>query len=110
MIPLNVHPIEKNFGSTNHWVGLYVTTGEDATITSIKYINPIRQAINQQLALKIFDLTKVKTEDLTIGKGTQWAFSKESGVPELEGNDHDCSPMLVQLFWELVKHGKIPSA
>jgi|GEM_PF-5888778 len=107
MVPLNVHPIEGNLGSTSHWVGLYITTGENATIASIKYINPIGQAINQQLALKIFDLTTVETDDLTIGKGTQWAFSKESEVPELEGNDYDCGPMLVQLFYELVKHGKI---
>jgi ankyrin repeat protein len=107
MVPLNVNAIDGTFTATNHWVGLYVITDASTKIVSIKYINPIGQLINQQLALKIFDLTTVKTEDLTEGKGIQFAYSKESWAPKLTGNCNDCGPMLVQLFHELAEHGEI---
>jgi hypothetical protein len=107
MVPLNVDPINGNLGSTNHWVGLYVTTNDTGKVASIKYINPIGQAIDQQLVLTISDLTKIKTEDMTVGKGIQFAYSKKPGIPELKGNDYDCGPMLVQWFYELATSGKI---
>jgi hypothetical protein len=106
IIPLNVNAIDGSFSATNHWVGLYVTTDETTNITSIKYINPIGQRINQQLALKLLVQTNVGAKDLTEGKGVQFAYSKEF-VPELKGNNNDCGPMLVQLFYELSTYGEI---
>jgi len=110
IIPLNVNAIDGSFSATNHWVGLYVTTDEAASIDAIKYINPIGQPINQQLVLKLLIQTGVYTKDLTEGKGVQFAFcSNEFGIAKLEGNDYDCGPMLVQLFYELTTYRKILS-
>jgi hypothetical protein len=100
MIPLNVNGIDGSFTGTLHWVGLYITTNENAGISSIKYINPIGQKINQELIDTIFSHTGIVPQDVTEGKGIQFAYVSESGI-ELKGNTYDCGPLLVQLLVEI---------
>lgn len=106
IIPLNINAIDGSFAATNHWAGLYVQTDEDGKITTIKYLNPIGQEINQELNFAVLEKTGVPPEDLTMGKGVQFAYIPKSGI-ELKGNINDCGPLLVQLLWELVTYKEI---
>jgi Ran GTPase-activating protein (RanGAP) involved in mRNA processing and transport len=107
IIPLNVNAIDGSFSATNHWVGFYICTGADTKITTVKYLNPIGQKINPQLLEFICQRTGVMPDDLTEGKGVQFAYFKDAETLELKGNCNDCGPMLVQLFYELSTSGKI---
>lgn len=106
IIPLNVNGIDGSFTGTLHWVGLYITTNENASISSIKYINPIGQKINPELIDTILSHTGIVPQDVTEGKGIQFAYVSASGV-ELKGNTYDCGPLLVQLLSELFLGGSI---
>ncbi len=107
IIPLNVNAVDGSFEAINHWVGLYITIGEDAVPTTIRYINPIGQCINKELSTSIYQATRITPQDITEGRGIQFAFDLESGPPELTGNINDCGPMLVLLLSELVNYDEI---
>lgn len=104
IIPLNVNTLDGSFTATNH-LALYTYTNETAKITVIKYLNPMGQLINEHLR-KSINITGVISEDLTKGKGVQFAYSIDNGI-ELKGNTDDCVPLLVQLFYELVTYGEV---
>lgn len=106
IIPLNVNALDGSFVDTNHWVGLYITTGDAGAIESIKYINPIGQKINNSLSKFIKEKTTIAPEDVTEGIMVQFAYTEDSGI-EMTGNDYDCGPILVQLLSEIKEYGFI---
>ena len=105
IIPLNVNGINGSFTATNHWVGLYICTDENAKIKTIQYLNPIGQSINQELIDTIFNHTEIIPKDITEGKGIQFAYADSNGI--LQGNTWDCGSLLVQLLTELFSYGTI---
>nr|XP_047146734.1 uncharacterized protein LOC124819299 [Hydra vulgaris] len=105
IVPLIVNALDGGFTAHNHWVGLHVVTDEAGVITAIRYINPTGFEINSGLKDAIINYSNVVPQDITIGRGIQFAYLDNDNI--LNGNNYDCGPMLVKLLSELIVHKNI---